>query len=126
MRTIGYIVCVGAILTGCTSVSIIGDDGGTKVTRSFGVLSVQMSPSTDAIVAEMTGFGIASSPTGKVAGFSNQTLLFMTPSCKLVVWIENEAQAEKINTLLAGREDVCMYSRGRLAFGSVEQKKQGE
>lgn len=97
-----------AVETGCANLYVQQADGQIKVERYMGVVSVELSPATQAQVAETKAFGVIKAPQGLTIGYQNASLLAMPPSCRLVLWVTTDKQLYLLDELLQGHTDVCV------------------
>lgn len=91
----------------CTTVSVRSAPDEVRVERHFGVAQVSLAPSTDAVVAEVRSWGISSLPLGFTAGYARQSIAALPARCRLVLWVENDAQLSTVDALLGDVKDVC-------------------
>ena len=116
-RTMGLALTIGIasmllLLTGCTTVSITDATGTTRVQRYFGVVSIELAPTTTAVVAETRSFGYQNGPMGMTLGAGLNRIAALPKACHLVVWIEHPEQIEALQQMLADRNDLCaIYPR---------------
>lgn len=99
---------VAVSLAACTSISIVDRDGATKVSRSFGFASIELSPQTDAVVAEASSFGYHGGPLGISLGFNRTIIAATARDCRLVVWLRNSEDVEQLDKLLGKTPGLCV------------------
>lgn len=101
-----------ALLAACTTVSITGN-GETRIERQFGVVNLTLSPTTQAMVAEITSLGVQTGPMGVTAGFGRLRLAALPQDCRLMVWIETAAEIAEVRRMLGDSKDVCFVNSTR-------------
>ena len=93
---------------GCSTIRVSSGDGQVRVERRFGFASVQLAPGHDGVVAKVKSFGISHSPFGVSVGYAASAFAAFAPtSCRVVFWVEDEEQADRIRSLLGDVKDVC-------------------
>src|SRR5687767_9579874 len=93
-------ILLSIIGAGCTTVSIGSTDGHTKIARSLGFASISVSPTIAPVLVEVTALGFTAGPAGYAVGFSNQQLVAIPETCRVIFWIRNEPEARAIQSLL--------------------------
>lgn len=101
-------VFLAVSLTACTSITIVDRDGATKISRSFGFASIELSPQTDAVVAEATSFGYHGSPLGFSLGFNKTAIAATARDCRLIVWLRNSDDVAQQDKLLGTTPGLCV------------------
>jgi hypothetical protein len=92
--------------TGCTTIELRAGDESVRVERKFGLLSVDIAPGSEPVVARVRSLGVSDMPFGVSAGWSAHDIA-LPGDCRVVLWVEDEAQLEALDRLLEGVEDVC-------------------
>lgn len=95
-------------LTACTSITIVDRDGATKISRSFGFASIELSPQTNAVVAEASSFGYHGSPLGFSLGFNKTAIAATTRDCRLIVWLRKRDDIAQLDKLLGTTPGLCV------------------
>lgn len=99
-----------AILTGCATVSITDPSGTTRVERHFGLISIELGPTTTAVVAEAKSFGYLGGPMGISLGVGQSRIAALPKDCRLVLWLEHPDQVENLKQLFGDRKDLCVIN----------------
>lgn len=80
-----------------------------EVTRGVGMINVQLSPKTRAVVAESTTLGVINSFDGFAAGYHAATVAAMGEGhCGMVLWIRTNEDIAQLKGLLKERSNVCI------------------
>lgn len=97
-------------LCGCSVVNIqVASRDEVEVTRGVGIVNVQLSPKTRAVVAESTTFGMINSLNGFAAGYHNAMMAASGEGhCGIVLWIRTNDDLIQLQQLLKDRSDVCI------------------
>lgn len=98
-------LCV-ALATACTTIEVREGEGSVRVERRFGLLSVDIAPGAEPVVARVRSLGVSDMPFGVSAGWSAQDIA-LPGDCRIVLWVEDSAQVEALEELLADVDDVC-------------------
>jgi len=99
---------LAATLAACTTVTIVDRDGATKVAQHFGFVAIELSPQTDAVVAELTSLGYHQSPLGITVGFNHSTVAAGARDCRLIVWLRHREDAAHLDQLLGKTPGLCV------------------
>ena len=102
------LVLVVLFSAGCTTIKVTDADGGVTIERSFGFASINPGPSAAVFTAEASSFGYISSPLGISVGYSDQTLTTANSECKIVVWVDEKVDQDKLIEELKQLEGVCI------------------
>jgi hypothetical protein len=95
-------------ITGCTSVHVYNKDGLVNVTQGFGILDLSVSDKSSVFIADLKGLGITKVGSDITVGYTQQKIATTDASCKVIFWIEDTVQTEKIIELLKSLDDgVC-------------------
>lgn len=89
-------------LGACTSVTVVDRDGATKISRHFGFVAIELSPQTDAVVAEVTSLGYHGGPMGVTVGLNHTAIAATARDCRLIVWLRN-----RLDKLLGDTPGLC-------------------
>jgi hypothetical protein len=104
-RGLQRVLCFALLgLSGCSVVEVSSAGEDALVARSFGVTRLYMQPESAPVVAKIRSFGFVESPLGISLGYSDQVIVALPPSCRVVFWIENEEQFERIKSLVDSNE----------------------
>jgi len=98
------------MLAGCATVSITDHSGNTRVESHFGVVSIELGPTTSAVVAETSSFGYLSGPMGISLGIGHSRIAALPQDCRLVLWLEQPGQVEELRHLLGERSELCVIN----------------
>ncbi len=104
----GLIVATTCGLAGCSSVYIQKGDGSVEITRHFGIVSIELSPSTAAQLVEGRGIGLIRTSDGIVIGYHATSVLAMPETCRLVVWANSPDQIEALARLVPDFNSICV------------------
>lgn len=100
-------------LSGCATVRIEGEDGSVRVERQFGLLSVQLVPENASVFAQTKALGVMRTWDGVTMGYYNGSVVGLSGNdCRIVVWVEDAAQVQRLRELLRGNPDICEFSEG--------------
>lgn len=101
-------IAVAALwLGGCTVVEIRRGADEVQIERHFGLTSIEMHPTTDAVVARTRTFGIGGTPFGYAVGYASATIAATSPECRLILWVEDEQQLVRLREVLGDAKDIC-------------------
>ena len=105
-----FILSLTFAISGCSVVNIqVASRDEVEVTRGVGMINVQLSPKTRAVVAESTTFGVINSFDGFAAGYHSTVLAAMGEGhCGMVLWIRTNEDLAQLQGLLKERSDVCI------------------
>lgn len=98
------------LISGCATVSITDLSGNTRVEHRFGLISIELAPSTSAVVADAWSFGYASGPMGATLGVGHSRIAAIPEECRLVLWLNYPEQAETLAHQLGDRKDLCIIN----------------
>ncbi len=105
---------------GCTNITILDENGTVSVHREFGFVTLNASPDTDAIVAEMTSLGYMASPIGVSVGYGSHSVALLPENCRVVLWVKNEQDLAEFKSLVDDIPSICPI------VGKMNQEKQHE
>ncbi len=94
--------------TGCSVVKITKGNNEIEIKRHFGLVSIELSPTTDTIFLESVSLGAIKTPYGFALGYHNEDLLALKPTCKLVIWVSTNEQLEFIKEIIGDQKDICV------------------
>lgn len=100
-----------AILTGCATITITDQSGTTRVERHFGLISIELGPTTTAVVAEAKSLGYLGGPMGISLGAGQSRIAALPQDCHLVLWLERPDHVENLKQLFGDRKDLCVINR---------------
>ena len=106
------------MMTGCTIIKINDSEGHTSINREFGLVSLHLSPESEALLAEIKAVGYVSSPIGYSFGYTSQNIAALPLSCRLIVWVKTKEQLRTTKELLADYDELCP-----IMFGKNEEVK---
>ncbi len=104
------IVAIGSLFGACSIIQVVQRDGALNIERSFGMVSIQVCPKNDGLVTSLTSFGIAFTPLGKTIGFAKETLALLPGSCKVAMWINDERQLSRFESLVGPLKEICIVN----------------
>jgi len=99
---------LAASLAACTTVTIVDREGTTKISRYFGFVGIELSPQTEAVVAEVTGLGYHGGPLGVSLGFNHTAIAATAGDCRLIVWLRNREDVAQLDQLLGKTPGLCI------------------
>jgi hypothetical protein len=99
-----------AALGGCVSVRIDDPDGGVRIVRGFGVVSIEAPSPRTAVSGMVSGFGLVQAPLGWSAGFTRQRWALMGPECRAVIWPSIGGIDESTRAALVRTAGVCLLA----------------
>ncbi|MCF6355596.1 MAG: hypothetical protein L3J26_10945 [Candidatus Polarisedimenticolaceae bacterium] len=100
-------------MQGCTSVHIYEQAGGVRTEQGFGVLNISFPEEQSGSITETEGLGITRIGNSMTIGYLKQKTALLDESCRVVFWIENEAQSQEIVELLDRVEGGCIVNNMR-------------
>jgi hypothetical protein len=106
-------LCVLALLlsaAACTTIRVSNQSGQVRVERHFGLVSIELAPSTSAVVAETTGFGYLSGPLGVTLGLAHSRIAALPEACRLVIWADSATSAERWQSVLGQAAGLCVVN----------------
>ncbi|WP_326543089.1 hypothetical protein [Pseudorhodoferax sp.] len=81
------LVCLACgLVTACMSVHITAGEGEVRMSRHFGVLSIELAEPKAAIAGEVLGVGVIGSPLGWSIGYTTQRWALLGEGCRAVIW----------------------------------------
>lgn len=81
-----------------------------KISRSFGVIKVDLNPNTNITLAEISGLGYLTSPLGTTVGFTKSNFAALGENCRLILWVKDDNQVLKLKNILGNLENLCVVS----------------
>ncbi len=100
------VCCVQA----CTTIVVKQGAETVSVERRFGFASITLGTGAEGVLAEAQTWGVLASPVGVAVGYTSQQIAALDGSCRLVFWVRNPQEVERITALLDGATDVCTIS----------------
>jgi hypothetical protein len=97
----------------CTTIRVSDQRGQVLVQRHFGLVSIELSPSTSAVVAETSGFGYLSAPLGATLGLVHSRIAALPEACHLVIWADSATSAERWQSVLGQAAGLCVVNAGK-------------
>lgn len=97
-----------ASLAACTTVNIVDREGTTRISRDFGFVGIELSPQTEAVVADVTSLGYFGGPLGVSLGFNRTAIAAAPRDCRLIVWLRNRQDAAQLDQLLGKNPGLCI------------------
>jgi hypothetical protein len=77
---------VGAVcLSGCAQIVVISDDEPPRTEWKFGVLVIDLAPSSKNTIVSSSGIGIVSTPGGATLGYANARIVRIGDACCIVI-----------------------------------------
>lgn len=108
-RPVAWLAALAAALcTACTTVRITEGSGAVRVERHFGLVHIELAPSGEALLAEVSSLGYQAGPMGTSMGFAHTSLAALPKACRLVVWLEHPAQIDALRKQLADSDGLCI------------------
>ncbi|MCX7176350.1 MAG: hypothetical protein NT159_20990 [Proteobacteria bacterium] len=101
---------VAGFVAACTTVTIVDREGTTKVSRHFGFVGIELSPQTDAVVAEVTSLGYHGGPLGLSLGVNHTAIAATARNCRLIVWLRSGKDAAQLDQLLGKTPGLCIVN----------------
>ena len=108
LPTLAIIFCL--IVNGCTTIKIIDRNNTTTIDRTFGFVAIHLDPSTDSVVSEVRCLGAIRTPSGYAFGYSSHAIAALSESCKIILWVQNDAQLRELQNLVGSLESVCVLN----------------
>ena len=78
-----------------------------RIISRLGVVSIELSPITEVMLTETKSIGFTANPLGYNLGYSNQMIAALPSTCKVVFWVTDIKQLEKIKDLFENIEGIC-------------------
>lgn len=100
------LAAVLVILSSCSIVEITSAGREVQVERSFGLTQILVRPNLAPVVAKIRSLGLLESPLGATLGYSDQIIVALPGSCRVVFLVETEEQYKRIQSLLH-RSVIC-------------------
>lgn len=97
--------------SGCAVVHVHDKTGKTEVTRGIGVITIDAPQGADGYVLSLDGIGAFAVDGSFSLGYVDLRMAAIEPSCHVLFWIENEAQANNIKVLLDDMDGVCFLQK---------------
>jgi hypothetical protein len=72
-------------LGGCAQITVLSDQGPPTSEWKFGVLAIELAPSTQNSIAAASGLGLISTPSGTTLGYANARIVRIGDDCRVVV-----------------------------------------
>ena len=79
--------------------------------RHVGFLSLDLPPDANGHLLEAEGFGLLQTPEAFIAGYHSVSLLTISDSCHVILWIESEEQLKLLDELLRDHKDICAVKK---------------
>lgn len=95
---------------GCTSVHVHHKDGSINTTRGFGIINVSMSEKNSGYIIDAKGVGLVKIGSNLTLGYTKQKIAALDNSCRVIFWLEDVAQTEKVVGLLKNIGDSCIVN----------------
>lgn len=112
------VLALAATQSSCTTIHVHGADA-VSTKYYFGFPVIQMHPSEqDAVVVDIRSLGIASTPTGLVAGWTDQTHAAIPPDsrCQTMIWLERSGDISSLLGMLRkanmSLNNICVVKKG--------------
>ena len=80
-----FVACLSA---GCMTVRVEAGPNDVKIERHWGYLRLDFATPDQMLVAQASGLGLITSPTGTTLGYSRQRFAALGPRCHVVLWID--------------------------------------
>ena len=116
MRAMGWLpACwLVAMLSGCMTVRIESGDAGVQVVRHVGVLRIELAAPRHAVAGTLAGVGLAATPMGWSAGYTQQRWASIGPECRVVLWLHGDARLDaQAHDALARIAHACVLHEDR-------------
>jgi hypothetical protein len=94
-------------LTSCAVVRTVDHQGATQTQYAFGPI-LNIGAESDKAIGNVRSFGLSRTPLGVSLGYSSQQFVIDNEDCRLVVWIENEVEAQALMESLNKMDNVCV------------------
>ena len=107
------VLMLGALLGGCSSITITEGDGTTRVDHAFGFARVEVTPGGQAVTARIESLGISDGPAGLGIGVSRQEFAAMGEECRVVLWVKDEKAARALIPRLDELNNICVIEPQR-------------
>lgn len=100
-------------VSACTSITIVDREDKTRIERSVGFATIELHPSTEAVIAEVTALGYHGGPMGASIGFQHSfiTALPNAEKCRLIVWLRDSTENALLTRHLGLQKDLCVISK---------------
>lgn len=110
-RTKDFEICICLLAQlwacGCARIAINGPDKSTQIRYAFGAISIELIPTADTLLSEISALGIVASPAGYSIGFTNQKIATIAPTCKAILWVATREALYEFEKLLGDITTVC-------------------
>lgn len=108
MRILSTLVLIYYLIgNGCTTVKIIDRNNTTTIDRNFGFVTIHLDPSVDSVISEIKCLGAIRTPSGYALGYSSHAIAALSESCKIILWVQKDAQLRELQNLVGNLESVC-------------------
>jgi len=97
-----------SVCSACTTIEITDNTGAVKVEYGFGFSSIGIAPDAGVVTAKVTSLGYLSSPLGYSVGYSKQVVTSSDGACRIIIWLDDKADVEKLNKQLKSVDSVCI------------------
>lgn len=97
-------------LGGCAQITVVSDDAPPRSEWKFGVLAVDLGPSSNSSIVSASGVGVISSPTGTALGYSRARIVRLGDECRVVVTgsdLETISKDAELLRLLKETQKAC-------------------
>lgn len=94
-------------LANCASVTVQGDDGTVTVKNHYGVLAIDVEGQETSRLISVNGFGVAMTGRELAIGYYRVEQARLGPDCRLVLWVQTDAQLTTLRDLIGTRRDIC-------------------
>jgi hypothetical protein len=81
----GSLAALSLFLGGCAQITVLSDQGPPTSEWKFGVLAIELAPSSENSVASASGVGLISTPFGTTFGYSNAKIIRIGDNCRVVI-----------------------------------------
>lgn len=112
---------LGSLLLGaaCTRVTIHQADGTVSSRTELGLVNLETRPATQPQIVEIDGFGVTTLNGAAVIGYHSSNMAILPiDDCRVVVWVDRDADQDRIEDLLAGDSRFCDVGPGAKTLAS--------
>ena len=97
--------CWGALAAalavgGCAQIVVVRDNEPPQSEWRFGVLAIEIAPSSRNTIVQTSGIGIVSTPAGSTLGYANARIVRIGDECRVVVTTRDVEAIHKDRELL--------------------------
>jgi hypothetical protein len=99
-RTVLVLTVFSLALGGCAQITVFNDQGTATSEWKFGVLAIELAPSTENSIVAASGLGLISMPSGTTLGYASARIVRMGDDCRVVIATKDLEAITKNSELL--------------------------